>query len=258
MSSLRLLFVTFVLLSACSTGGNYAPVDDAANGSSRSGTTYVVSRGETLFSIAWSRNIDFRELANTNNIASPYTIYPGQVLQLDPRYRSRSKPVGSTASPSTTSSASQPKSSSIKSSSKPRSSPQPVTAGLDKNQYPYRWQWPARGKLLRRYSSSGYVHKGIDLEGKLGEPVYAANSGVVVYAGNGLKGYGNLLIIKHNEYYLSAYGHNSQLLVREGEKVKSGQKIAKIGDTGTNQVKLHFEIRRDGKPVDPLKVLPKR
>jgi lipoprotein NlpD len=129
---------------------------------------------------------------------------------------------------------------------------------LDRNKYPFKWQWPARGKLIRGYQSSGTVHRGIDLKGKLGEPVYAANSGVVVYAGSGLKGYGNLLIIKHNEYYLSAYGHNSELLVSEGENVKSGQQIAKIGDTGTNEFKLHFEIRRDGKPVDPTGLLPRK
>jgi lipoprotein NlpD len=129
---------------------------------------------------------------------------------------------------------------------------------LDKTAYPFVWKWPAQGKLIRGYSTTGTVHRGIDLKGKLGEPVYAANSGVVVYAGSGLKGYGNLVIVKHNEYYLSAYGHNSELLVSEGDKVKSGQQIAKIGDTGTNELKLHFEIRRDGKPVDPTRLLPKQ
>jgi len=111
--------------------------------------------------------------------------------------------------------------------------------------------------LGRRFSPASGTHKGIDIKGKLGEPVYAASSGKVVYAGTGLVGYGKLLILKHNENYLSAYGHNRNLLVKEGEKVKVGQRIAEIGDTGTDEVKLHFEIRHNGKPVDPIKLLPK-
>lgn len=258
MNFTRLIFIGFVLLPGCSTGGNYAPVADINSGARTQRESYVVSRGETLYSIAWSRNLSFRGLARANNIASPYTIYPGQVLQLSDQYKpaaSRTKVSSSSSSP--TSSSGQKTSPRAKPSSIP-AKPQAVTPKLDKSQYPYRWQWPANGKLIRRYRASGSVHKGIDLQGKLGEPVYAANSGIVVYAGSGLKGYGNLLIVKHNEYYLSAYGHNSKLLVKEGQKVRSGQQIAQIGDTGTNEVKLHFEIRRDGKPVDPLTLLPKK
>jgi lipoprotein NlpD len=258
MSFPSLIFIIFVLLSACSTGGNYAPVADINNGARVGDETYVVSRGETLYSIAWARNLEFRGLASTNNIASPYTIYPGQVLRLSDQNKpteSRTKVSPSSSPPA--SSSRQKASAKAKPVTTP-SRPQGVTPKLDKSQYPYRWQWPANGKLIRRYRASGSVHKGIDLQGKLGEPVYAANSGIVVYAGSGLKGYGNLLIVKHNEYYLSAYGHNSKLLVKEGQKVRSGQQIAQIGDTGTNEVKLHFEIRRDGKPVDPLTLLPKK
>ena len=129
---------------------------------------------------------------------------------------------------------------------------------MDRKSYPFRWQWPHSGKLIKRFSLAGNLHKGIDLRGDLGEPVVAANSGKVVYAGSGLVGYGNLLIIRHDEHYLSAYGHNSRLRVSEGDKVKVGQHIADIGNTGSNEMKLHFEIRRDGKPVDPLKLLPGR
>ena len=120
------------------------------------------------------------------------------------------------------------------------------------------WQWPAAGRVGRGFSSVGSVHKGIDILGKLGEPVHAANNGIVVYAGSGLVGYGNLLIVKHNAQYLSAYANNSALLVHEGERVRAGQVIAKIGDTGTDHYKLHFEIRFEGKPQDPLKLLPPR
>lgn len=116
------------------------------------------------------------------------------------------------------------------------------------------WQWPANGKLLQGFGDNGA--KGVDVSGKRGQAVYAAAAGKVVYSGAGLRGYGKLLIIKHNKTYLSAYAHNQQLLVKEGEVVKKGDKIAEMGDSDADQVKLHFEIRRFGKPVDPLKFLP--
>lgn len=116
------------------------------------------------------------------------------------------------------------------------------------------WQWPASGKLLQGFGDNGA--KGVDVSGKRGQAVYAAAAGKVVYSGAGLRGYGRLLIIKHNKTYLSAYAHNQQLLVKEGEVVKKGDKIAEMGDSDADQVKLHFEIRRFGKPVDPLKFLP--
>lgn len=118
------------------------------------------------------------------------------------------------------------------------------------------WRWPSNGKVLRRYSSS--VHKGIDIGGRLGDPVKAVAAGQVVYAGTGIVGLGELLIIKHNDVYLSAYGHNSRLLVGEGDNIKLGQRIAQKGSSGTDTVKLHFEIRKEGKPIDPLRLLPRR
>lgn len=118
------------------------------------------------------------------------------------------------------------------------------------------WRWPSSGPVTRRYSSS--VHKGIDIGGKRGDAVNAVADGVVVYAGTGIVGFGELLIVKHNDTYLSAYGHNNRLLVREKESVRAGQKIAEKGSSGTDTVKLHFEIRREGKPIDPLKLLPRR
>lgn len=118
------------------------------------------------------------------------------------------------------------------------------------------WIWPSSGKLLGQFSESG--SKGIDLGGKAGDPVVAAGDGKVVYSGTGLRGYGKLLIIKHNATFLSAYAHNQNLLVKEGQSVSKGQKIAEMGNTDSDQVKLHFEIRRQGKPVDPLKYLPQR
>jgi lipoprotein NlpD len=121
-----------------------------------------------------------------------------------------------------------------------------------------QWRWPTEGRVVSTYSNSSPGRKGIDIAGKSGQPVYAAASGKVVYSGNSLPRYGNLLIIKHNDVYLSAYAHSDRLLVSEGEVVKSGQKIALMGRTGTQRDQLHFEIRRNGKPVDPMRFLPKR
>ncbi|WP_054342964.1 peptidoglycan DD-metalloendopeptidase family protein [Neptunomonas antarctica] len=120
------------------------------------------------------------------------------------------------------------------------------------------WQWPAHGNIIGKYSSASNINKGINLEGKRGDPVYAAATGKVVYAGNGLLGYGNLIIINHNQEYLSAYAHNSRILVKENDSVNVGAQVAEIGNSGATRIMLHFEIRKDGKPVNPLQYLPKR
>jgi len=120
-----------------------------------------------------------------------------------------------------------------------------------------KWEWPAKGKLLRGYSANESGKKGITIGGRPGQPVKAAASGKVVYSGSGLVRYGKMIIIKHNETYLSAYAHNNKIFVREGTMVKSGQQIAEMGSTGTNQTILHFEIRKNGKPVNPLQFLPR-
>jgi lipoprotein NlpD len=119
------------------------------------------------------------------------------------------------------------------------------------------WGWPATGKLIGQFSETG-ANKGIDIAAKVGDPVIAAGPGKVVYSGQGLRGYGRLVIIKHNNTYLSAYAHNSNLLVKEGQAVTKGQKIAEAGNTDSDVPKLHFEIRRQGKPIDPIKLLPER
>jgi len=121
-----------------------------------------------------------------------------------------------------------------------------------------RWHWPHGGTVIAGYSTSGKVNKGIDIAGKPGDAVKAAANGNVVYAGSGLLGYGNLIIVNHNEHYLSAYAHNRKILVQEGEDVKAGQVIAELGSTGTDKPMLHFEIRKNGNPVDPSRYLPRR
>ncbi len=251
------VFLSVLLLAACFGGGNYAPVVERQERVSVVPAHHKVTRGDTLYSIAWRYNLDFRGLASTNGIKSPYTIYPNQKIRLIDSGKSNTR---ATSKSQTVTPATQPKSTKTTTakagnkSSRPKAS---ASTSLNASTHPFRWRWPSNGKIIRGYTSGSAVHKGIDLKGKLGEPVHAANSGRVVYAGSGLVGYGNLLIIKHNEQYLSAYGHNSRLLVKEGELVKVGQKIAEFGDTGTDKVKLHFEIRRDGKPINPLGLLPK-
>ncbi len=244
------IFIILALLNGCSSPHQQAPVSDRRQPPSFKLDSHTVSAGDTLFSIAWRYGLDYKQLAKRNGLSLKSTIYPGQTLHLD---------VGKLASKSTPKvnlpvkkTPSTPK----RSVKETVTSPKRVSSVA--NQSVIGWLWPMRGKLLTVYSSTNGLNKGIDIAGKLGESVNSAGSGVVVYAGSGIRGYGNLLIIKHNDQFLSAYAHSRKLLVKEGERVKRGQKIAEMGSSGTDRVKLHFEIRRDGKPVDPLRYLPKR
>ena len=196
---------------------------------------HTVQKGDTLFSISWRYGVNAKDLARWNEIPYPYTIYPGQRL----RVNSTAPIARSTGS---TTRAKKKTTSTSQASKKVKA----VPVG--------DWRWPVKGRLLSKFSAT---HNGIDLAAKEGADVSAASGGKVVYAGNGLRGYGNLLIIKHNASYFSAYAHNKRLLVSEGDSVKAGQKIAEVGSTGADRVKLHFEIRKDGNPVDPLKYLPR-
>jgi lipoprotein NlpD len=243
-----------LLLAGCSGSPPRAPVEDRHGVPSTVSAPdrYAVKKGDTLYSIAWRYGRDFRELARINGIAAPYTIYPGQPLRLR---GSAPSPVAATresAAPAKPPPA-RPAPAPVTKASSPR-----VTndAAGDMDRKVAAWRWPTRGKVVRKFS--GTVHKGVDIDGKAGDPVLATAAGTVVYAGSGIVGYGKLLIVKHNQDYLSAYGHNQRLLVKEGERVAAGEKIAEKGNSATNAVKLHFEIRRGGKPVDPLKLLPKR
>ena len=253
----KLIFVVLLLLQGCSSGVNYAPIIERKERVRSVPQSHTVKRGETLYSIAWRYSTDVRALANANHIDSSYLIFPGQKIVLGKRVFSKSK--GSGKSGRIGSKVVKKHTLNGDKSNKFSSSSTILKKGAPQESLSHsvRWQWPAKGKLGRVFNASGGVHKGIDIKGKLGESVHAAGSGKVVYAGSGLVGYGKLLIVKHNEFYLSAYGHNRKLLVIEGELVKAGQRIAEIGDTGTDKVKLHFEIRHDGKPVDPLKLLPR-
>jgi lipoprotein NlpD len=224
---------------------------------------YRVKRGDTLYSIAFRFGWDWKTLAARNGIVDPYLIRVGQIIRFDsPRYTP-----AAVASP-----ASQPRpqpSSPIVVSAPTPAKPKPATTPvvppskvatpvITPQRSAAGWVWPSQGALIGRFSSNGSLNKGIDIAGELGQPVSAAFDGSVVYAGSGLRGYGELVIIKHNDTYVSAYGHNRRLLVQEGQRVKAGQTIAEMGSTGADRVKLHFEIRRQGKPVDPLQYLPRR
>lgn len=240
------ILTTLLALSGCSGTKYTAPVSDLTQPPAYKISSHTVARGETLYSIAWRYNIDVEDLAAANSIRTPYTIYPGQKLSLNTRQASRkTTPIAKDKNTVTPRSKNQP-TSPIK---KPTQS---VSNG------PTPWVWPANGKVIAAFGGRQALSKGIDIAAKKGESVLAAGSGTVVYAGDGLRGYGQLLIIKHDSSYLSAYAHNSKLLVKEGESVKAGQKIAEIGSSGTDRDKLHFEIRRDGQPVDPIIYLPKR
>lgn len=235
---------------------------------------YRVKPGDTLYSIAWRYGYNPRTVAGWNNISPPYTIYPGQRLFIIPPYQqqprngappeqvARNGRSGAPAAKAVT-----PSSSSAATVTTPaRSTSNNATATTQKKleNNPQRlhhgkisWIWPTDGKVATSFSPAK-GKKGVDIGGKHGQSVNAAAGGTVVYSGNGLIGYGNLIIIKHSDAYLSAYGHNKRLLVKEGSTVRQGEKIAEMGDRGKGDAVLHFEIRRDGKPVDPMKYLPKQ
>jgi len=249
---------TLLCFSACSI--QPAQVSDRPQPPSYKIEHHKVSAGETLYSIAWRYDLDHRTLAKYNGISPPFTIYPGQILRLNPDASSATKPSSSKAD-ATPPAASKPmaQTESIpadrtknKTNQAPSNPPDDLPSG------PPNWRWPAKGRVIAGFEAQAGLNQGIDIRGNLGEPVEAAADGRVVYAGSGLRGYGNLIIIKHNDTYLSAYAHNRSLKVTEGERVKAGQDIAEMGRSSSDEVKLHFEIRRDGKPVNPVRYLPKR
>ncbi len=223
------------------------------------GRIHRVNEGETLYAVAWIYDLDFMHIARVNRLSSPYTIFSGQILNVDPR----AVPAGPEASASRAASSSSGSSTTVSRQTRPASTSnnQPSSVQVNPvrlNQGPVNWDWPARGSVVGTFSASGVENKGIDIAGSRGDPVVAAADGEVVYAGSGLLRYGDLLIIKHNDSFLSAYAHNSMLLVAEGDRVRQGEQIAELGSTGIDREMLHFEIRLEGKPVDPMGYLPPR
>lgn len=216
------------------------------------GDIHIVRKGETLYSIAFAYGEDVRTVARWNHISPPYTIYPNQQLRMTPPQPSTPRTV-TAQSVHTTQSAAVHSRVNTSVASRHRT----LTSSHNRHQK-ISWQWPTKGKIISQYSATGVGQKGIDIAGRLGQPIYAAASGEVVYSGKGLRGYGRLIIIKHNDDYFSAYAHNRRLLVKDDQRVKKGQHIADMGSTEADRPMLHFEVRRDGKPVNPLHYLPRR
>lgn len=254
-------FATLVLLGACTSTGNQAPVIDRLPSRTVDSTAtdgiYTVKAGDTLYSIALDFGLDWRELARANNLSDPSKLSIGQKL----RVTGAPGPVASSSAsstvvedtgvevtPITPAGGAKP----VEATPKPvpeikPPAPMAVTLGFI---------WPHPGEIIQGYKAG--VNKGIDLAAKVGDPVLASQAGRVVYSGNALRGYGNLIILKHDNNLLTAYAHNKTLLVKEGEPVTKGQKIAEAGQSDSDRPKLHFEVRKQGKPVDPMDYLPAR
>jgi lipoprotein NlpD len=259
---------------------------------------YRVVRGDTLYAIAFRHGLDFRDLAAWNGIESPYRIYPEQELRLTaPPVVTRpvaavppaavAKPAAAPVFETVVDTPAQPaaKPNAAPSAAKPAtapvpppaaaapSPPTPTPAGPVTAESPLpaaaaspaapagtapSWRWPGKGPVIAGFVAGDQTRQGIDIGGQSGDPVLAAADGEVVYSGNGLLGYGELIIVKHNASFLSAYGHNRKRLVQEGDRVRAGQQIAEMGSTASSRDELHFEIRRNGKPVNPIEFLPPR
>jgi len=254
------ILVVLLLLQGCMAGNRYtygyytgktSPSVPVVTGSPpHSGNVHIVVKGETLYSIAFAYGEDVRTVAAWNHIRPPYTIYPNQLIHLTPppvAPTPRVRTVAKRAIPTTANIPTKTYSSSLNSTKSKAINSQKIS-----------WQWPTKGKIISAYSAKDAGKKGLDIAGRSGQPIYAAAGGLVVYSGSGLRGYGQLIIIKHNDTYFSAYAHNRRLLVKEDQKVNKGQHIADMGSTESDRPLLHFEVRRDGKPVNPLRYLPKR
>ena len=276
-----LALLSACVLAGCANKNRPAPVEDRSPnatkapvkmiaGADNSGKPgyYSVKSGDTLIRIGMDNGQSWRDIARWNNIENPNLIETGQVLRVTPPEETGVvvRPVSSTnvvTSPAPASAASAPATATNTAAVRPpasaasppnSSTPANNLANTDSAEETVSFQWPTRGNVLAGFDE--VKNKGIDIAGKAGDPVLAAADGKVVYAGSGLRGYGNLVILKHNNTYLTAYAHNQSLLVKEDQAIKRGQKIAEMGSSDADQVKLHFEIRRQGKPVDPAKYLP--
>lgn len=260
------------VLSGCGTSNVVAPVGRAStrdNVAASAQGVYRVVQGDSMYAVAWRYALDYRDLARWNAIAEPFTIYPGQRLRVSrpavlpqmPRptaiarrvrapdaaqQRPRKKIATARATPT-------PPASNSKGTAK-AAAPSKRVSKSESQRVVRKWRWPVRGKIIGRFGTAG--GKGIDIAGRRGTAIEASAPGHVVYSGSGLRGYGRLIIVKHNKRYLSAYAHNERLHVKEGDTVKGGQRIAEMGDSGAKSVRLHFEIRRDGEPVNPTRFLP--
>ncbi|WGV99922.1 peptidoglycan DD-metalloendopeptidase family protein [Vibrio sp. YMD68] len=276
------------VLIGCSAR-NPAPVsglnkdyNSVSRGSYR-GSFYEVSKGDTLYFISYITDKDVNEIIRYNNLKEPYTIHPGQKLNLwrsnyvAPAYGGTGAGAATVASVDKLSKNSNQTNTSAKTKVVQKDPPKKVEQSKSKeyvkstgqqtvnkvanttktkSEKVNSWIWPTKGRIIKKFSAGEQGNKGIDIAGQRGQAIVSTAGGTVVYSGNALRGYGNLVIVKHNDNYLSAYAHNDRLLVQEGQSVKAGQKIATMGSSGTSSVRLHFEIRYQGKSVNPNRYLP--
>jgi len=234
------------VIAGCGSRGTRAPVTDMSGlGQQQEPATgtYTVRAGDTLYKIAQAHGTDVATLVRLNKISDPTQLRIGQVLRLDGGTPMPHQPAAVATAPSSTPAAT------------PVTPPPPATAARASDANLISWGWPAAGKIIQGFNSNT---KGIDIEGKPGDPVVAAAAGKVMYAGNGVRGLGNLVLLGHSDGFITAYAHNQELLVKSGDDVKKGARIALLGQTDTTSPRLHFEIRRRGTPVNPLSYLPAR
>ncbi|MEE9344596.1 MAG: peptidoglycan DD-metalloendopeptidase family protein [Methylococcales bacterium] len=236
------IMLVLLLMTGCNQSLKRTPL-------SQSLAHYTVVKGDTLYSIALRAGVKIDQLIDLNDLAKPYTLFPGQTIHLKPKnrvFKATSRRYKN-----------HPRTHRLQ-ARKPTNSDNKNTyiAENSKNPLKIRWHWPLTGVVVKSFNQSG--RKGIDIAGKLGDTVLAAASGKVVYSGLGLLGYGNLIVIRHDSHYLTAYANNRRLFVKQGQVVRQGQKIAEVGQLSEIKPSLHFEIRRDGKPINPLSYLPKR
>ena len=279
VARLSLLFLLSGLLALPSCHRHHRPPPDSWSSNTivkrqlNSDGSYYVRKGDTLYAIAFSYGLDPMDVARKNGIASPYTIYPGQKIQLKSATGSQTSEASSGVKISTVKTPGAVTTKTVE-SPKPVTSPKaqpvktaPVTASASpkkassstvKKVDPKSWKWPTEGRVLRGFVAGNPARNGLDIAGKEGQAINVSSAGEVVYSGNGLIGYGELIIVKHSEKMLSAYAHNRVRLVKEGDQVWAGQKIAEMGRNSRDEQLLHFEIRSVGKPVNPLKYLPKK
>ena len=241
MKGYQHLWLGLGMLLGCGCAyANYAPVEDAWQQPAAQQEQYKVRAGDSLYSIAWAYGLDYHDLAKANGLTEPFDLTVGQILVL------RDKVVAKGPSK-------KPSGKHIARNIKPKKHASP---NAKRRQYAKAlvWHWPLKGKILSKFDP-GDGEKGINIAGRLGASVRAGAAGRVVYSGRGVRGYGNLLIVKHNDEYMSAYAYNKKLLVKQGDKVRRGQVIAQVGQAPSGRAMLHFEIRKRGQSINPLRYL---
>lgn len=245
----KLLFILIIgLVSGCNNNTIYAPVVERSQLLASKPGVYRVKSGDTLYSIAWGFGLDYRDLAVANHLKPPYRIHPGQKITTKVIVQQKG-PLAVLLSTEKKAKKAAKKSTKQLVYFHQWHSQKELTDSVP------HWVWPARGQVVAQFNNSLSGNKGINIAGRYGQPIKASAKGIVVYSGDGVRGYGNLIIVKHSDSYLSAYAFNKRALVKEGMRVHKGQVIAEMGRDNTGSVMLHFEIRQNGKPVNPLKYL---